>query len=214
MMIRQPVLNRATVKALLALTKTRCKASDYALRPSISPTTIYRLNSTLLSAKKLRSLLPKGLRYVIVNGMASAHYQPARFTEDIALMVLAEDSITVEQALRGAGWTQLGVISFGGSSWQSASGELIDLLHAPEQPWVTAALNSPIETSEGLPVIDLPYLLILKLSATRAVDISDIVGMLQQASDLEKQRIRQVIATHRNDLLEDFDQFSAISRLG
>jgi hypothetical protein len=213
MMTRQPVLNRATVKALLALTKTCCKASDHALRPSISPTTIYRLNSTLLSAEKLRSLLPQGVRYVIVNGMASAHYQPARFTEDIDLMVLAEDSITVEQALSSAGWTQLGVISFGGSSWQSANGELIDLLHAPEQPWVTAALSSPIETSAGLPVIDLPYLLILKLSATRAVDISDIVGMLQHASDPEKQRIRQVIATHRNDLLEDFDQFSAISQL-
>jgi hypothetical protein len=213
MMTRQPVLNRATVKALLALTKTRCKASDHALRPSISPTTTYRLNSMLLSAEKLRSLLPQGVRYVIVGGMASAHYQPARFTEDIDLMVLAEDAITVEQALRGAGWTQLGVISFGGSSWQSANGELIDLLHAPEQPWVTAALSSPIETLEGLPVIDLPYLLILKLSATRAVDISDIVGMLQQASDPEKQRIRQVIATHRNDLLEDFDQFSAISQL-
>ena len=98
-------------------------------------------------------------------------------------MVLAEDSAAVEQALRNAGWTQLGVISFGGSSWQSANGELIDLLHAPEQPWATAALASPIKTPEGLPVLDLPYLLMLKLSATRAVDISDIVGMLQHANE-------------------------------
>ena len=69
-------------------------------------------------------------------------------------------------------------------------------------------------TPEGLPIIDLPYLLILKLSATRAVDISDIVGMLQHASDAEKQRIRQTIETHRSDLLEDFDQFNAIAQLG
>ncbi|MEO1386699.1 MAG: hypothetical protein AAFV85_04880 [Cyanobacteria bacterium J06634_6] len=168
----------------------------------------------LLSAKKLRALLPKSLRYVVVGGMASAQYQPARFTEDIDLMVLSEESTTVEQALRSAGWAQLGVISFGGSSWQSQNGELIDLLHAPDQSWVTAALNAPVMTPEGLPIIDLPYLLILKLSATRAVDISDIVGMLQHASDAEKQRIRQTIETYRSDLLEDFDQFDAIAQLG
>ncbi len=214
MLTRPPVLDRATVKALLALTKKRCQASDHALRPAVSPNALHRLNPMLLSVEKLRSLLPEGLRYVVVDGVASAYYQPARFTEDIDLMVLAEDSAAVEQALRNAGWTQLGVISFGGSSWQSANGELIDLLHAPEQLWVTAALASPIKTPEGLPVLDLPYLLILKLSATRAVDISDIVGMLQHANETEKQRIRQVIATHRNDLLEDFDQFEAISQLG
>ena len=66
----------------------------------------------------------------------------------------------------------------------------------------------------SIPVIDLPYLFILKLSATRAVDISDIVGMLQQATEIEKQRIRQIIAAHRHDLLEDFDQFAAIVQLG
>ncbi len=214
MLIRPAILNRSTVKALLALTKTRSKAIDHALRPPISPQTIHRLNSMLLSAETLKSLLPKDLRYVIVGGMASAYYQPARFTEDIDLMVLAEASTTVEQALSQAGWTQLGIISFGGSSWQAPTGELIDLLHAPDQSWVSAALDFPIKTPEGLPVIDLPYLLILKLMATRAVDISDIVGMLQQASESEKQRIRQIMATHRPDLLEDFDQFEAIAQLG
>lgn len=213
MVTRQPILNRDTVKALLTLTRTRCKASDHALRPPISPNAVYRLNQMLPSPETLKSLLPSGLRYIIVGGMASAHYQPARFTEDIDLMVLAEDSVIVEQSLRRDGWTQLGVISFGGSSWQSDDGELIDLLHAPAQPWVVAALDSPIETPEGLQIIDLPYLIILKLSATRAVDISDIVGMLQHANDAEKQRVRQVIERYRDDLLEDFDQFSAIAQL-
>ena len=132
----------------------------------------------LVSAEKLKSLLPSDLSYVIVNGVASAHYQPARFTEDVDLMVLPEEATAVEQALQAAGWSQLGVISFGGSSWQSAKGELIDLLYAPDQPWVAAALDAPVKTSEDLQIIDLPYLLILKLSATRAVDIGDIVGML------------------------------------
>lgn len=104
-----------------------------------------------------------------VESMASAHYQPARFTEAIDLMVLAEEATAVEQALRTAGWSQLGVISFGGSSWQSAKGESIDLLHAPDQSWVAAALDAPVKTPEGLQIIDLPYLIILKLSATRAV---------------------------------------------
>jgi hypothetical protein len=214
MLTRPPILNRSTVKALLALTKTRSKATDHALRPPISPHRIHRLNPMLLSSATLKSLLPENLRYVIVGGVAAAYYQPARFTEDIDLMLLAEVSTTVEQALSQAGWIQLGVISFGGSSWQSPNGELIDRLHAPEQSWVSAALDFPIKSPEGLPVIDLPYLLILKLAATRAVDISDIVGMLQQANETEKQRIRQIIATHRRDLLEDFDQFEAIAQLG
>ena len=214
MLTRSHVLNRSTVKALLALTKTRSKATDHALRPPISPHRIHRLNPMLLNPITLKSLLPENLPYVIVGGMAAAYYQPARFTEDIDLMLLAEISTVVEQALSQAGWTQLGIISFGGSSWQSPNGELIDLLHAPDQSWVSAALDFPIKTPEGLPVIDLPYLLILKLSATRAVDISDIVGMLQQANEIEKQRIRQIIAAHRLDLLEDFDQFAAIAQLG
>jgi hypothetical protein len=214
MLIRPPILNRSTVKALLALTKTRSQATDHALRPPISPHRIHRLNPMLLSTATLKSLLPKDLRYVIVGGMAAAYYQPARFTEDIDLMVLTEASAMVEQALSQAGWMQLGIISFGGSSWQSPDGELIDLLHAPDQSWVSAALDFPIKTPEGLSVIDLPYLLILKLAATRAVDISDIVGMLQQANEPEKQRIRQIIATHRRDLLEDFEQFEAIAQLG
>ena len=213
MLTRQPILSKPTIKALLALTKTRCQAADHALRPPISPGKIYQLNGMLLGAESLRSLLPKDLRYVIVGGIASAQYQPTRFTEVIDLMVLAEASATAEKALRRAGWTQLGVISFGGSSWQSPQGELIDLLHAPSETWVSAALATPIKTPEGLRIIDLPYLLILKLSATRAVDISDIVGMLQHASDAEKQRIRHVIQTYRSDLLEDFEQFRAIAQL-
>ncbi|WP_228024963.1 nucleotidyltransferase family protein [cf. Phormidesmis sp. LEGE 11477] len=167
----------------------------------------------LVSADKLKLLLPDGLRYVVVGGVASAHYQPARFTEDIDLMVLAEDATAVEHALQLAGWSQLGIISFGGSSWQSAEGELIDLLHAPEQSWVTAALDAPIKTLEGLQIIDLPYLIILKLSATRAVDIGDIVSMLQHAAEDETVRIRQAVETHRSDLLEDFEQFNEIARL-
>lgn len=213
MLTRKPILDKATIQALLALIKTSCAASDHTLRPHIAPGNIYRLNAMLLSPEKLKSLLPSDLKYVVVNGVASAHYQPARFTEDIDLMVLAEDSAPVEQALQSAGWFQLGIISFGGSSWQSAEGELIDLLHAPRQSWVTAALNSPIQTPEGLQIIDLPYLIILKLSATRAVDISDIVGMIQHATDEEKSRIREVIETHRSDLLEDFEQFRAIAKL-
>lgn len=213
MLTRKPILSKPTLKALLALTKTRCQASDHALRPPISPGKIYQLNAMLLSADRLKLLLPKDLRYVIVGGVASAQYQPARFTEDIDLMILSEASATVEKALCQAGWTQLGIISFGGSSWQSPTDELIDLLHAPDETWVSAALASPVETSEGLQIIDLPYLLILKLSATRAVDISDIVGMLQHASDAEKQRIRHTVQTYRSDLLEYFYQFSAIAQI-
>ncbi len=94
---RKPVLNRPTVKALLALTKTRCIASDHVLRLPVSPRTVYRLNP--------------------------------------------------------------------------------------------------------------------KLSATRAVDISDIVGMIQHAPNDEKRRIRQVVKTHRSDLLGYFEQFEAIAQL-
>jgi hypothetical protein len=210
---RKLILDRPTVKALLALTKNRCAASDHALRPPVSPKIIHRLNPMLVSADKLKSLLPDGLRYVVVGGVASAHYQPARFTEDIDLMVLAEDAAVVEHTLQLAGWSQLGIISFDSSSWRSTEGKLINLLHAPEQSWVTAALDTPIETLEGLQIIDLPYLIILKLSATRAVDIGDIVGMLQHATEDETVRIRQAIETHRSDLLEDFEQFNEIARL-
>ena len=108
MVTRRPVLERSVVRTLLSLTKTRCKASDHALRPGISPNIVYRLNQMLPSVETLQSILPSGLRYIVVGGMASAHYQPARFTEDVDLMVLAEDATAVEKGLLQAGWSQLG----------------------------------------------------------------------------------------------------------
>lgn len=104
MAIRKPVLNKPTIKALLALTKVRCTRSDHELRPPISPNALYRLNTTLVSTEKLKPILPTGIRYVIVGGVASAYYQPARFTEKTDIMVLAEDSTAIEQALEAAGW--------------------------------------------------------------------------------------------------------------
>lgn len=53
MLARRPTLDRATVKALLALTKTRCNASDRALRPPITPSAIYHWMTSISSMQSL-----------------------------------------------------------------------------------------------------------------------------------------------------------------
>jgi hypothetical protein len=54
-----------------------------------------------------------------------------------------------------------------------------------DQPWVKIALLRPRISPDNQPVIDLPYLVLMKMEASQTTDLSDISRMLGQASDRE-----------------------------
>jgi hypothetical protein len=76
--------------------------------------------------------------------------------------------------------------------WELPNKTMLDIITS-KRAWVSTALLHPRIGSDGQPVIDLPFLVLMKLEASRTTDISDISRMLGQASDLELDQVRKTI---------------------
>lgn len=93
-------------------------------------------------------------------------------------------------------------------------GELLLLLvDTSERAWVTTALRHPRISSDGQPVIDLHFLVLMKLEASRTTDISDISRMLGQASDLELDEVRKTIEIYDPNSMEDLESLIQLGKL-
>jgi hypothetical protein len=154
-----------------------------------------------------------GLRtpFVIVGAVATALYMPERDTKDIDILVRDRDAPALHQELRAAGYAQVGRLAIGGTSWQAPSGEL-DVIESGE-PWVEGAIGSPEQSPTGLPVIALPYLVLMKLQASRTIDIGDMTRMLGAADEPTRERVRGVIRAHKPDALDDVESMIALGEL-
>ena len=113
----------------------------------------------------LRGRLP----FVVVGGLATRPYMPERMTLDADVLVLPGDVPTAEDVLREAGGTREGLLAIGGSTWRMPDGRPIDLV-ALDDPWVEEAVGHPVQGTDGLPYIRLPYLVLMKLAASRVQD--------------------------------------------
>lgn len=133
--------------------------------------------------------------FLIVGAVATSLYMPRRETRDLDILVRAEDAERMWAALRNAGFTMQGGLSIGGSTWSGPNGEEIDVLTSAE-PWIDEAIVNPRRSPDGLPVIGLPYLVLLKLAASRALDLADLQRMLGQADDAALQEVHRVVRTY------------------
>ncbi|MEM8506154.1 MAG: hypothetical protein AAF716_23765 [Cyanobacteria bacterium P01_D01_bin.1] len=208
-------LSRQKVSALLKLAK-RGHGKTTA-RPPI----VWTL-PPMLSLPRLKALLPNDLPYAIIGGIATTFYMPARTTQDLDLLILSDDAERLEQALVHQRWTQIenihirsDGIEITGGAWRSIEGELLDLLYTSDLTWARTALqpeNTTI-TPDGLRVIALPYLILLKLLARRNRDILDIEEMLQYCDEQKIADIRAVVANVMPILSEDLEQHIAIAQM-
>ena len=122
--------------------------------------------------------------------MATRAYMPERATKDLDILVRREDGEEVRKRLEAAGYrygSQLAVPGF--------------LVHSPEEdvevdvilgdyPWLDEALARPRQDPAGYPVLDLPYLVLMKLAASRVQDTADLSRMLGLASEEDLVRVR------------------------
>jgi len=159
----------------------------------------------------LRQLIRK-TRYLLVGGLATRHYMPERMTLDTEILVLAEDQEAVEQELTAAGCQKLGMLAIGGSTWALPNGTTLDVVTS-DAAWAREAIERPLQTEEGMPVIALPYLVLMKLYASRAQDIADITRMLGGADDLALAEVRSTVARHMPDTVNDVESMIVLGRL-
>ncbi len=150
------------------------------------------------------------VEFVVVGGLATRRYMPERMTLDADVLVLPENLDKAEQALRAAGCRRKGSLTIGGSTWVTADGWAIDVI-AIDAPWTEEAVRSRVADPDGLPYIDLPHLVLMKLMSSRPQDLADISRMLGIADDATLARTRAVLARHRPQDLKDLE---SLIRLG
>ena len=188
------------------------------LQPGQGSSLQFMLARDALNVPDLRQILGT-CPFVVVGGVATAFYMPMRATKDIDVLVRDSDAQRTDVALIAAGAERIGPLripgplGLTGQSWRLADGsELVLLLSSQE--WANAAVTDSSFDTSGTPVVALPYLVLMKLAASRAVDLGDIERMLGMASSALRDQTRAVIARYLANVLEDYDSMVQLAMLG
>ena len=150
--------------------------------------------------------------FVVIGGIATRLYMPERMTEKIEILVLTEDADNIYRELAEAGSMKVGELSIGGSSWQLPDGSILDVIES-QQPWVAVAIANPNTAPDNLPIIGLPYLIIMKLQASRGIDMGDLTRMLGGADKTALELVRKTVKTYLPDAVEDLESLIVLGKL-
>lgn len=150
--------------------------------------------------------------FVVVDGIATALYMPQRLTLDLDILVLGEDAPRLHEELTRLGYRMERQLSIGGTAWRASDGGSLDVLESDEL-WVRAAVRTPNQAPTGEPVIALPYLVLMKLVASRSQDLTDISRMLGTASEVALTQVREVVREYRPGDSADLESLIILGRL-
>lgn len=153
-----------------------------------------------------------GIPWAVVGAVAARAYMPERATRDLDILIAVEDREEVRKRLGSAGCLPVQELAIGGMSWHFATGTVVDVIESSEA-WVPGALRSPGRDPQGLPVLGLPYLVLMKVQAGRAQDLADAARMLGAASEARHQETREVFRRWLPEAGEDLESLIALGRL-
>ena len=154
------------------------------------------------------------IRWAVVGAVATRLYMPERMTQDLDIVIRTVDGSQVRQKLTEAGFIYQGELSIGGSSWRTPNGELIDILEGTDVWWTEAIADAQANRDgQGLPIVPLPYLVLIKLRAGRVQDIADVTRMLGQAGAATLEAVRMLFAQHAPEDMQDLESLIDLGRL-
>ncbi len=151
----------------------------------------------------LRELL-KGVPWVVAGGVATRAYMPERATKDLDVLVRAGDGDAVLARLKDSGYQVVSTLGIPGYVLRSSDGVEIDVLLS-DAVWLDEALAQVGRDPAGFPVLALPYLVLTKLTAMRSQDWADVSRMLGLASEIELERVRDVVRRYSPEDAEDLE---------
>ena len=151
----------------------------------------------------LRPIL-EGIPWVIVGGVATRAYMPERATQDLDILVRHHDGDAVRKRLEAAGYSYVSPLAIPGFLVRSPQGVEVDVILG-DYPWLEEALAHLRLDPADLPVLDLPYLVVMKLDTSRVQDTADLSRMLGLASEEELARVRAVVARYAPADTEDLE---------
>ncbi|WP_337288763.1 hypothetical protein [Candidatus Methylomirabilis sp.] len=153
-----------------------------------------------------------GIPWAVVGAVATRAYMPERATQDLDILVAAANHEEVRGRLQRAGFLPVQELAIGGMTWRSPEGAMVDVIESPAA-WVTDALRSLRRDLQGLPVLDLPYLVLMKVQAGRTQDLADAARMLGAASEPSRQETRDIFRRWLPEALEDLESLIALGKL-
>ena len=159
----------------------------------------------------LRGIL-KDIPWVIVGGVATRAYMPERATQAMDVLIRQADENAVLDRLQAVGYKVESPLAIGGWLARSPEGIELDILIG-NQPWLDEALAHPRFDAAGYPVIDLPYLVLMKMESNRSLDIGDLGRLLGLAPDAELDRVRQAVQQFAPQDAEDLESLIYLGKL-
>ena len=159
----------------------------------------------------LRPLL-EGIPWAIVGAVATRAYMPERATKDLDILVRRKDGDEVRQRLEAAGYTFVTILAVPGFMIQSPGGVEVDVILG-DYAWLDEALARPRQDPAGYPVLNLPYLVLMKLESSRVQDTADLSRMLGLASEEDLTHVRAVVARYAPAESDDLESLIYLGQL-
>jgi hypothetical protein len=159
-----------------------------------------------------------GVPHVVVGGVAANAYMAPRFTRDLDVGILPADRAAAEGRLEAAGWRPRAPTrpldpNLDGWAWAGPAGRQLDLF-AMRHPWAEEAIHqAQVDTRTGLPTLAAEFLVLMKLTVSRTIDLGDLSRMLGSRSDAELDRVRAAVRRYQPDDLEDVEQLIVLGRM-
>lgn len=146
-------------------------------------------------------------------------YSPERATEDLDILI---DHLSFPEASRKmklAGYVKVRDLFFPnaslglyGEAWSKGSLK-IDLI-STSQKWGNRAVRKHLEDPTGLPIVLLPYLVLMKMDSARGIDQGDLTRMLGRLSEEECEELIREAAKYSKDpnFADDVRQYAQLGR--
>lgn len=159
----------------------------------------------------LRPIL-KGIPWAIVGAVATRAYMPERATKVLDVLAHVDDADEVIERLEAAGYVKVSRLAVPGYLLRSPDGVDVDVIFG-EYPWLIEALTHRRPDPAGFPVLDLPYLVLMKTEASHVHDMGDVSRMLGLASEKELTHIRNVAKRYAPYLLDDIESLIYLGKV-
>lgn len=105
-----------------------------------------------------------------------------------------------------------GSLAVAGTAWGAPDGRVLNVLES-EEPWARAAVEQPHLAPDGEPVVALPYLVLMKLAASREQEVADLSPMLGAADEAMLNQLREVVPRYQPMDGEDLESLVQLGRL-
>lgn len=159
----------------------------------------------------LRQILA-GVPWAVAGGVATRAYMPERATQGLDILIHHRDAPDALARLTAAGYRRVADLAFPGVLLHAPDGVEVDVIFG-EAPWLDEALACLNSDPAGYPVLGLPYLVLMKLAASRGRDVGDLTTMLGLASDEALAAVRAAVSRYASDAHEDLESLIYLGQL-